>query len=101
MSDFNYSYSDKSDIDFGDYVKIEMFRYGAENTHHIFKVIGTFESNTWLETPLKWNSQKTLHDTMEIVLNVIECGISETEVIRVAKKDVEFYKTHKKRRKAK
>lgn len=75
-----------NDIDFGDYVVIEMHRYGAPNEFYIHKVVGAYKSNTWIDAPLKYNSEPTIHDHMETVLNVIQCGIDETKVIRVAEK---------------
>lgn len=75
-----------SDIDFGDYVEIEMHRYGAPNEMFIHKVVGALKSNAWIDAPLKWDSNLTSHDNMEPVLNVIQCGIDETKVIRVATK---------------
>lgn len=76
-----------SDIDFGDYVEIEMHRYGATNEFYIHKVIGAGRSNGWVETPLKWNSEMVLHDDVEDVLNVIQSGCAETIAFKVNKKD--------------
>ncbi len=86
MSEFT-GYGRTNDIDFGDYVEIEMHRYGAPNEFYIHKVVGALKSNGWIDAPLKWDSKPTLHDHMEIVLNVIQCGIDETKVIRVRQKD--------------
>ncbi|MFS7206694.1 hypothetical protein AB6831_04205 [Carnobacterium divergens] len=88
MSEFIGHKQPKTDIGFGDMVKIEMYRYYSENEHFIHKVIGAFGSNAWIDTPLKWDSEITLHDHAEEVLNVVQCGLDETKVIRVAKKDV-------------
>ena len=74
-------------IDFGDYVEVEMFRYYAPNEMFLHKVVGAFKSNTWIDAPLKWDSKPTIHDEFETVLNVIQCGIDETKVIRVRQKD--------------
>lgn len=76
-----------NDIDFGDYVQIEMFRYGKQNELFIHKVVGALRSNAWIEAPLKWDSKMIGHDQMEVILNVIQCGLDETKVIRVAQKD--------------
>ncbi len=86
MSKFK-GYGRKNHIDFGDYVKIEMHRYGASNEFYIHKVVGALESSGWIDAPLKWDSKPKLHDQMEIVLNVIQCGIDETKVIRVKQAD--------------
>lgn len=75
-----------NDIDFGDYVEIEMHRYGAPNEFYIHKVVGAFKSNAWIDAPLKWDSKVKGHSKVEPVLNVIQCGVDETKVIRVAQK---------------
>lgn len=85
MSEFT-RWGKSNDIDFGDYVEIEMHRYGSLNVFFIHKVVEAFKSNAWIDAPLKWNSKPTLHDHSEKVLNVIQCGIDETKVIRVAQK---------------
>lgn len=87
------------DIDFGDYVEIEMYRYGAHNEFYLHKVIGTFVSNAWATVPIKYGSnddctgkESVLHKRSEEVLNVVQCGIDETEVFRVRKSDVKKVK---------
>ena len=75
-----------NEIDFGDYVEIEMNRYGAKNEFYLHKVVGAFRSNSWIDAPLHWDSEPQTHRSMETVLNVIQCGIDETKVIRVAEK---------------
>lgn len=57
---------------------------------HIYKIVNMIESNAWMETPITCKSEMVRHDTMEKILNVIHCGIDETNVIRVALKDVEL-----------
>ncbi|GKV66726.1 MULTISPECIES: hypothetical protein [unclassified Sporosarcina] len=86
MSEFT-GYGRANTIDFGDYVEIEMHRYGAPNEMFLHKVVSALRSNTWIDTPLKWDSQPTIHPEIEPVLNVIQCGIDETKVIRVRQKD--------------
>lgn len=54
---------------------------------HIYKIVKVFESNTWCEVPIKYNSEPVLHNEMQTVLNVIHCGLDETKVVRVALKD--------------
>jgi hypothetical protein len=39
MSEFT-GYGRTNDIDFGDYVEIEMFRYYSPNEWYLFKVVG-------------------------------------------------------------
>lgn len=81
-------YGRNNDIDFGDYVKIEQFRYGVPNEMYLYKVVGSLKSNVWTDTPIKWDSESIRHDTVEKVLNVICCGIDETKVITVRQCDV-------------
>jgi len=85
MSEFTGG-NEGNEIDFGDYVEIEQHRYGAPNEMYLHKVVGAFRSNAWIDAPVYWNSEPTLHDEMETVLNVICCGVDETKVIRVAEK---------------
>lgn len=87
MTEFN-GYGRTNEIDFGDYVKIEMLRYGVPNEFYIHKVVGSLRSNTWIDVPLETaRYEMTQHESMEVVLNVIQCGIDETKVIRVRQKD--------------
>ncbi|WP_144558497.1 hypothetical protein [Shouchella miscanthi] len=76
-----------NDIDFGDYVKIEQQRYGVANEWYVHKVIGALESNTWVETPIEISGKPVNHDEIKKVLNVICCGVDETEVFRVLEED--------------
>jgi hypothetical protein len=80
-------YGRTNEIDFGDYVEIEQFRYGVPNEMFIHKVVGALESNTWVDVPVRWDKEETIHNKMEKVLNVICCGIDETKVYRVREKD--------------
>jgi len=86
MTEFT-GYGRTNRIDFGDYVKIEMHRYGVPNEFYLHKVVGALWSNVWIDAPLKWNSKPTIHDHSERILNVIQCGIDETKVIRVKDSD--------------
>jgi hypothetical protein len=81
-----------NNIDFGDYVEIEMFRYGAENEFYIHKVVNALESNVWVDVPIKSTPTETRHNKMEKVLSVIQCGIDETKVIRVREEDCKLLK---------
>lgn len=88
---FNYNLKRSSDIDFGDYVQIEMFRYGSENEHYLFKVVGCINSNLSYCVPIKQeNGKLKMNDNKEVceVLQVIQCGVQEERVIRVRKIDV-------------
>ena len=86
MSEFT-GYGRTNDIDFGDYVEIEQKRYGVPNEMYLHKVVGALKSNAWIDAPISWDSKPTIHDEMEIVLNVICCGVDETKVIRVRGSD--------------
>lgn len=86
MSEFT-GWGKTNEIDFGDYVEIEMHRYHSDNEFFIHKVVGALESNTWIDTPLRHDSEPKIHAGMEKVLNVIQCGIDETKVIRVRESD--------------
>lgn len=86
MSEFT-GYGRTNDLDFGDYVEIEQHRYGVPNEMFMYKVVGALRSNAWIDAPIRWDSEPTLHDHMETVLNVICCGVDETEVIRVRESD--------------
>lgn len=59
-------YGRTNHIDFGDYVEIEMHRYGVPNEMFIHKVVGAFRSNTWIDTPLKWDSEPKGHKHMRL-----------------------------------
>lgn len=74
---------------FGMYAKIET---GCCKDKHIYKVIGEFNSNSYCDVPILWNSKNEHHEEIVPVLNVIHCGLDETKVIRIAKKDCTFIK---------
>lgn len=75
---------------FGMYAKIPT---GFSKEMHIYKIVSVFESNTYCDVPLLTiDTKETTHDKLVIVLNVIHCGIDESEVIRVALKDCEVFK---------
>ena len=78
-------------IDFGDYVRIEMKRYGIPNEMFLHKVIGRFKSSHAVAVPIDCagHSYKPQPlDGMQDVLNVVQCGVDETQVFKVAVKDV-------------
>lgn len=79
---------------FGMYVRIPT---GYSREMHIYKVVSKFKTNSYCDVPIVYGSkpvphEKEYHDLsdLEDVLNVIHCGIDETEVIRVALKDCEI-----------
>ncbi len=73
---------------FGDYAEIEQKCYGVNNEMYLHKVIGTSESNTWVDVPVQTPATETIHDKMEPVVRRICCGISETDEHRYRIKDV-------------
>jgi hypothetical protein len=73
-----------STLAFGDYVTIEQKRYGAGgNEFYQHKVIGTLESNSWVDVPVQTPATATNHPTMEPIALVICCGVVEDTVYRV------------------
>lgn len=92
MSEFTGHIKSDNPIEFGDYVKIEMYRYGVENEFYIHKVVSAIGSNYFMDAPLRWDSEPTLHDEGEPVLLVIQCGVDESKVIRVAQRYCEKVK---------
>lgn len=81
-----------NDIDFGDYVEIPQKRFGVPDEMFIHKVVGALESNTWVDAPIHWTREEKVHSKMEVVLNVICCGVDETQVFRVRQKDCKLVK---------
>lgn len=82
-----------NDIDFGDYVEIEMYRHGAPNEFYIHKVIGAYMAGSYADVPIRYGLNSTGTENVpgngiEEVLNVVQCGIDETHVYRVRKSDV-------------
>lgn len=87
MSEFNYDLAKASFPGFGDYALIEMKRHGAPNEIYTHKVVGTYKSNIWVDTPIQSPPTAKIHaGQMEDVARVIVCGISEDRVytVRVA-----------------
>ena len=78
----------KEDLDFGDYVSIEMKRYCCGNEIYTHKVIGISESNTWVDVPVQEPATETIHTTLEPVVSCISCGVMETDVRKYRIKDV-------------
>lgn len=87
MSEFNYDLAKASFPSFGDYALIEMKRHGVPNEIYTHKVVGTYQSNTWVDVPIQSPPTARIHaGEMEDVARVIVCGISEDSVytVRVA-----------------
>lgn len=82
--------------DFGDYVRIEMKRYGSPNEMYLHKVIGRLCSSHAAAVPIDHGLETgTGTDPVQLggvrdVLNVVQCGVDETRVFKVAVEDVEL-----------
>lgn len=89
-----------SDIDFGDYVEIEMYRYGVPNEFYLHKVIGAYQSTHYAKVPIQQGITGTGTESvpggngLEEVLNVVCCGIDEKEIFVVRKSDVRKVRGH-------
>ena len=75
-------------MEFGDYARIEMKRYGVKNEIYLHKVIGALSSNGYVDVPVHTPATETLHDEVVPVVACICCGVSEREVLRYRVKDV-------------
>jgi len=78
------------EIGFGDYVTIEMKRYGCPNEFYIYKVIGRLKSNSWTDVPAITHVGDVLHTTMEDVLNCVCEGVGEDRFERFRVCDVKL-----------
>jgi len=78
-------YGRTNHIDFGDYVK---YPYGMSKEMHIWKVVSSFQSNTYIKPPYMFNKEPKIQNGGVVpVLNIIHCGIDETKVITVKESD--------------
>lgn len=75
-------------LKFGNYVTIEMKRYGVENEHYIHKVIRQLESNVWVDVPVQEAAKESMHKEVVPVVSCICCGVDETKVLRFRVSDV-------------
>jgi hypothetical protein len=79
----------KAKIDFGDYVLIEMHRYGTDNEKYLHKVVnGNLKSNSYVDVPVVGVANETLHPKVDEVVSCICCGVNETVVLNYRLKDV-------------
>lgn len=79
----------RGSLDFGDYAYIEQKRYGIDNEMYLHKVIGTFQSNTWVDVPVQSPATETIHGTCIVdVVACICCGVDERKVLRYRIEDV-------------
>ncbi len=72
----------RGSIDFGDYVAIEQKRFGVENEIFLYKVIGTLESNGYVDIPVRVADPEVCHDKIVPVAACVCCGVSERTVCR-------------------
>lgn len=70
----------KENLDFGDYALIEQKRYVGENEMFMYKVIGSGQSNCYVNVPVQSPPIEIIHDEIVDVVSCICCGIQETEV---------------------
>lgn len=78
-------YGRTNHIDFGDYVK---YPYGMSKEMHIWKVVSSFQSNAYIKPPYMFNKEPKIQSGGVVpVLNIIHCGIDETQVITVRESD--------------
>jgi hypothetical protein len=80
--------NDNDYLSFGDYVEIEQKRYSVKNEMYLHKVIGTLESNVWVDVLVQTPATETVHNEIEPVVSCICCGVGETEVFKYRIKDV-------------
>lgn len=80
MAEFN-NFGRRNEIDFGDYVE---FPYGMSREKHIWKVVSSYQSNTYMKAPYMFGKEEQIHSGGLVpVLNIIHCGIDETKVVTV------------------
>lgn len=75
-------------VDFGDFAWLEMKRHGVPNELYQHKVIGVFQSNSWVDVPVQSPPTAVRHDDMAEVAHVVCCGLSEDRVYRVRTSDL-------------
>ena len=80
-------------LDFGDYVQIEMKWQGVANVMYLHKVIGPLASNGWVDSPVQNPAIETLHDHSEDVVRCICCGVCEREALNYRVVDCKISET--------
>ena len=70
----------ESEMDFGDYCVIEQKRYGVENEHYTYKVIGSGNANYYRQVPVDSTAPHNAHGDMCEVVKAICCGVCEEKV---------------------
>lgn len=76
---------------FGDYVRIEQLRFGADNEMYLHKVIGSdSESNSYVDVPVHWKEEEVRHDEMVPIVRCVCCGLDERKILKYRVEDVEL-----------
>lgn len=85
-------------MQFGDFVTIEQLRHGADNEFYQHKVIGVFQSNIFVDVPVKIPRTETLHKEMVDVAACVCCGVDEREILNypITKITIVAINSHKK-----
>lgn len=76
---------------FGDYVLIEQKRFGMQNEMYLYKVIRSFESNSYVDVPVDYSKngeKEIIHTAIVPVCSTIRCGVNETVVRKFRIDDV-------------
>jgi len=79
---------ENDNLNFGDYVVIEMKRYGGDNEMYLHKVIGTSKSNHWVGVPVQEPAREELRGEIREVVSCICCGVVEDKVLKYRIEDV-------------
>jgi hypothetical protein len=79
----------KSKYLFGDYVIIEMHRHCRDNEFYLHKVIGTGESNAYVNTPVEGSATEQRHDKIAPVVYCVCCGVRERKILAYRTEDVQ------------
>lgn len=75
---------------FGDFVLIEQWRYKMCNENYRHKVIGTFQSNSYVNVPVRMPRTETLHDKVIDVIACVCCGVNERVILNYPKAKVKL-----------
>lgn len=78
---------------FGDYVIIEQKRHGAENEMYVHKVVGTLNSNSYVDVPVQCPATETAHKEVVPVVACVCCGVCEREIRRYRASDISLKRT--------
>lgn len=68
------------DLKFGDYCVIEQKRYGVDNEHYKYKVIGSGRANYYRGVPVDSNDVSIKSGEVCGIVKAICCGVCEEKV---------------------